>query len=307
MAAPSAASSASTARPSGSTPLRPWSPPGRRAIDLPPRLSLFGLTRLPASHLSVLEAVAVWRDVHLLLLHPSGTVVGQGRFGVPRPPSGIRRADDPTASVPANPLLRSWGRDAREMQLILSARGPVAGEYRSVAESSPSLLHRIQADFGLIGRLHFPPIRRTRSPAAARPRRPQPEGSLVPWALPPGGGDARRRPPLAGRRPHPRAPGRDHYVPRYETFAPLVHAAFGEGDRTGPATTPTMAVRLTRRRRVRAGATNSCPLGRPVDPADQSVARGGGLRARAGRQPGHRLTGARPGVEGTGAAPLPAR
>jgi exodeoxyribonuclease V gamma subunit len=40
-------------------------------VDLPPRLALFGLTRLPAGHLNVLRALAAHRDVHLFLLHPS--------------------------------------------------------------------------------------------------------------------------------------------------------------------------------------------------------------------------------------------
>ena len=39
--------------------------------DLPERFSLFGLTRLPASYLDVLGALATGRDVHLFLLHPS--------------------------------------------------------------------------------------------------------------------------------------------------------------------------------------------------------------------------------------------
>ena len=43
----------------------------RELVDLPPRLSLFGLTRLPASYLDVLEAMGAKRDVHLFLLHPS--------------------------------------------------------------------------------------------------------------------------------------------------------------------------------------------------------------------------------------------
>src|SRR5699024_9238955 len=41
------------------------------AIDLPARISVFGLTRLPAAHLEVFEALAVHRDVHLFVLHPS--------------------------------------------------------------------------------------------------------------------------------------------------------------------------------------------------------------------------------------------
>jgi hypothetical protein len=38
--------------------------------DLPQRVSLFGLTRLPASYFDVLTALAHRRDVHLLQLHP---------------------------------------------------------------------------------------------------------------------------------------------------------------------------------------------------------------------------------------------
>ena len=41
------------------------------AVELPERFSLFGLTRLPASQLHVLRALAEHRDVHLFLLHPS--------------------------------------------------------------------------------------------------------------------------------------------------------------------------------------------------------------------------------------------
>ena len=40
-------------------------------VDLPARLSLFGLTRLAASHAEVLDALGAARDVHLFLLHPS--------------------------------------------------------------------------------------------------------------------------------------------------------------------------------------------------------------------------------------------
>ena len=40
-------------------------------VTLPARLSLFGLTRLPAADLLVLRALAAKRDVHLFVLHPS--------------------------------------------------------------------------------------------------------------------------------------------------------------------------------------------------------------------------------------------
>ena len=86
-------------------------------VDLPRRLSLFGLTRLPAGHLGVLRAIAARRDVHLFLLHPSPALWEQIDALEPRV---VRRRDDPTASLPMNPLLASWGRDARELQLVIA-------------------------------------------------------------------------------------------------------------------------------------------------------------------------------------------
>ena len=47
-------------------------------VALPERLALFGLTRLPVSHLRVLRALAAGRDVHLMLLHPSPAMWAQG-------------------------------------------------------------------------------------------------------------------------------------------------------------------------------------------------------------------------------------
>src|SRR5205085_8445869 len=100
---------------------------GAAPLDLPARLSLFGLTRLPASYVEVLSALAHTRDVHLFLLHPSpalwtrvDAVIAGGTAGVPR------RADDPTAELPANPLLAPWGRDARERPPTLPPRGAAA-------------------------------------------------------------------------------------------------------------------------------------------------------------------------------------
>ncbi len=103
-------------------------------LDLPRRISLFGLTRLPASHLLVLEAIAAHRDVHLFLLHPSGRLWDAvEEFAAETSTAELfRRADDPTVSLARNALLRSWGRDAREMQLVLRSHGVTGGEHRPV-------------------------------------------------------------------------------------------------------------------------------------------------------------------------------
>lgn len=106
-------------------------------LDLPDRLSLFGLTRLPASRLQVLGAIAVHRDVHLFLLHPSGVLWDKLQEAEPRPPAHLRREDDPTATLPANPLLRSWGRDSREMQLVLGSHGVAGGRHRHAPRGDP--------------------------------------------------------------------------------------------------------------------------------------------------------------------------
>jgi exodeoxyribonuclease V gamma subunit len=88
-------------------------------VDLPPRLSLFGLTRLPAGHLDVLRALAAARDVHLFVLHPSPALWQK----VAGHPPVVRRADDPTADRAENRLLASWGQDARELQLVPARAG----------------------------------------------------------------------------------------------------------------------------------------------------------------------------------------
>jgi exodeoxyribonuclease V gamma subunit len=88
-------------------------------VDLPERLSLFGLTRLPTGRLDVVRALAAARDVHLFLLHPSPALWAAVDAAVEAPV--VHRATDPTARLARNPLLASWGHDAREMQLVLGA------------------------------------------------------------------------------------------------------------------------------------------------------------------------------------------
>jgi exodeoxyribonuclease V gamma subunit len=110
--------------------------------DLPPRLSLFGLTRLPGSHVEVLDALATARDVHLFLLHPSPEL--WTRIGAQAAARYlVTRTDDPTAALPRNPLLATWGRDSREMQLVLGGRG--TDVHHAAEAGAGSLLQRIQA------------------------------------------------------------------------------------------------------------------------------------------------------------------
>lgn len=208
-------------------------------FDLPPRLSLFGLTRLPGSHLRIFDAIGQHRDVHLFLLHPSGrlwdAVAVASPPGTGPPP---KRSDDPTAALAANPLLRSWGRDAREMQLVFGSQGVGQGEHLPVPEppaGNLSLLQRLQSDVRVDGQPPGPPAVED----ASDPRPPLRLGddSLQVHAC---HGRLRQVEVMRDSILHllaadPSLEARDVIVmcPDIDAFAPLVHAVFGSGAQPG--------------------------------------------------------------------------
>ena len=198
-------------------------------VDLPARISLFGLTRLPASYLQVLHALAASRDVHLFLLHPSAELWARARSMIADRPRIVRRDEDVTAALPQNPLLASWGQDAREMQLVLAAHpDAVVHDHLVVEERRPTLLGRIQAD-----------VRADRAP----PGLPLPEAGDERALLEPEDrslqvhachGRARQVEVVRDAILHlladdPTLEPRDIVVmcPDIEVFAPLIHATFG--------------------------------------------------------------------------------
>jgi len=219
-------------------------------LQLPPRLSLFGLTRLPASYLDVLEAMGAGRDIHLFLLHPSPALWERLEPAVGPQSRHLLRAEDPTADAPDHPLLRSWGRDAREMQLVLGAAVPHGeGGHGEPRPQAATLLQQLQDD-----------IRADRRPAGSA------------------GGEADQRPMLAadddsiavhschgrGRQVEvlrdavlhlleddPTLEPRDIIVlcPDIETFAPLIQATFGGRGLDAASSDPeqTLEVRLADR------------------------------------------------------------
>jgi exodeoxyribonuclease V gamma subunit len=206
-------------------------------IDLPQRLSLFGLTRLPAGYRDVLEALAARREVHLFLLHPS-PALWEKLAHVSRVDC---RRDDPTASLAANRLLASWGQDAREMQLVLARRAPGAPERRDhhhpIEHAQDALLARIQAG---VRADRIPPGEPLKGDPDARPLLEPGDRSVEIHAC---HGRARQVEVLRDALLHLLADDltlepRDVIVmcPDIETFAPLVHAAFGAaapGDEDG--------------------------------------------------------------------------
>ncbi|MCP2294060.1 DNA helicase/exodeoxyribonuclease V, gamma subunit [Nocardia amikacinitolerans] len=89
-------------------------------LELPQRLSLFGVTRLPADQLAVLAALGHSRDVHLWLAHPSPVMWS----AIAQLPPAVSRAADASGGAVRHPLLAGLARDVRELQQRLS--GPAA-------------------------------------------------------------------------------------------------------------------------------------------------------------------------------------
>ncbi len=219
-------------------------------LELPPRLSLFGLTRLPASYLDVLDAVAAGRDVHLFLLHPSPVL--WERLSEQTGPSSrfVARSQDPTASAPRNPLLASWGRDSREMQLVLGGAiahgdtvrdGDAGASSDRDAEGDPvspsgdhrSLLRRLQEDV----RFDRSPIGAGAAVAGGADPRPtlDPEDESIRVHSCHGRGrqvEVLRDAILHLLEDDPTLEPRDIIVmcPDIENFAPLIQATFGGHD-----------------------------------------------------------------------------
>ncbi|HVM00147.1 MAG TPA: exodeoxyribonuclease V subunit gamma [Egibacteraceae bacterium] len=226
---------------------------GTRVPDLPDRIAVFGLTALPASYLRVLGALAA-HEVHLFLLHPSPALwaaVAATLGGAPRPV--VRRDEDPTSGLARNPLLASWGRDAREMQLVVSSGPAPVDDHLPAGRTPPgTLLARLQAD-----------VRADRPP----PGRPVAGADDARALLEPGDrsvqvhachGRTRQVEVLRDAILHLLADDselepRDIVVmcPDIEAYAPIVQAVFGvppaAGDRAGTPRLPDVRVKLADR------------------------------------------------------------
>jgi exodeoxyribonuclease V gamma subunit len=209
-------------------------------LGQPPRLSLFGLTRLPASYLQVLEAIGKRCDVHLFLLHPSRTLWDRLKGQVDAGSRHLLRREDPTAAVPRNPLLASWGRDAREMQLVLGGAITAESAPQEPVTGARTLLQRIQDD-----------IRADRAPGTTSDDAETGAGDVLPLLEPDDDsirihschGRARQVEVLRDAVLHlladdPDLEPRDIIVmcPDIEHFAPLIEATFGVHDQADSGT-----------------------------------------------------------------------
>jgi len=194
-------------------------------VELPDRLSVFGLTRLPAGRLQVLQALAARRDVHLFLLHPSPALWER----VAQAPPVTRRAEDVTRELPANRLLASWGQDVRELQLVTGPAAEAVHHHPTTAATG-SLLAAVQAGV----REDVPPLG---PPLPGRPDERLELGEDRSIQVHACHGRARQVEVLRDAILHqlaedPTLEPRDVIVmcPDIETFAPLIGATFGAGE-----------------------------------------------------------------------------
>jgi exodeoxyribonuclease V gamma subunit len=203
-------------------------------LELPERLSLFGLTRMPRSYLEVLAAFAAAREVHVFVLHPSASLWSSVAGELPRGPAITSRRQDRTAGLPVNRLLASWGRDVRELQLVLAGAGEsVDHHHELLTTEARSLLMAIQDDIRHDRQPPGPPLP---NDPDGRPLLDPEDRSIQIHAC---HGRARQVEVLRDAVLHllaedPTLEPRDVIVmcPDIETFAPLIQATFGSG---GPA------------------------------------------------------------------------
>ena len=124
---------------------------GRLALDLPDRLLFFGFTALPGGAFTeLLEAVGRRRHVDVFLLRTADFAIGPMLARLPPAGAGRSwlRSADTTDQLVHHPLLRSWGRSAREGALLLAEACrtglPAPEVVADPVPPSPSLLGRLQ-------------------------------------------------------------------------------------------------------------------------------------------------------------------
>ncbi len=185
--------------------------------ELPPRLSLFGHTRLAGTDVELLEAVATHHELHLWLPHPSDALwqALAGSHGV------LPRREDTSHREVGHPLLATLGRDLRELQRSLPAH-PATDEALAGAERPDTLLGWLQSDLTANavrpqGRTLAPNDRSVQVHSCHGPARQI---------------DVLREVLLGLLADDPTLEPRDILVmcPDIETYAPLIVADFGLGD-----------------------------------------------------------------------------
>jgi exodeoxyribonuclease V gamma subunit len=117
---------------------------GGDGLDLPPRLSLFGHTRIARTEVELLAALAELRDVHLWLPQVSASLWADLAPAAAAGP--VPRDEDDSAARVGHPLLASLGRDARELRRTLGAVSAVDTAVAEAPETPDTLLGWLQHD-----------------------------------------------------------------------------------------------------------------------------------------------------------------
>lgn len=115
---------------------------GAAGLDLPPRLSLFGHTRVSRSEVELLSALGELRDVHLWLPQLSTTLWSDLEPYAAAGP--VLRSADTSADAVGHPLLASLGRDSRELRRSLGAVATTSS--RTAPPAPDTLLGWLQDD-----------------------------------------------------------------------------------------------------------------------------------------------------------------
>jgi exodeoxyribonuclease V gamma subunit len=190
------------------------------ASDLPTRLSLFGHTRLTATDLDLLQALATRHELHLWL-PDSSNALWREFTGSPGP---IARADDRSHLDVRHPLLATLGRDLRELRRSLPAE--VQDDYVGGVQKRPdTLLGWLQSDIAANA------VRPTDRQWSAGDRSIQVHSCHGPARQI----DVLREVLLGLLADDPTLEPRDILVmcPDIESFAPLIVAGFGLGEVAG--------------------------------------------------------------------------
>jgi exodeoxyribonuclease V gamma subunit len=189
-------------------------------LDLPPRLSLFGHTRLPITEIELLTALSARHDLHLWLPHPSDTL-WRALADAPDLPGALPRRDDTSRRVVGHPLLATLGRDLRELQRCLP-KDAALDEDLGAGPTPDTLLGWLQSD------IRENTVRAGQRVLAADDRSVQVHSCHGPARQI----EVLREVLLALLDDDPSLEPRDILImcPDVETYAPLIVAGFGLGD-----------------------------------------------------------------------------
>ncbi|QTI67331.1 exodeoxyribonuclease V subunit gamma [Gordonia polyisoprenivorans] len=194
------------------------------AVNLPPRVSVFGPTRITETFRQVASALGAHRDVHLFVPHP-GPALWRA-VATTEVPADTRRGSWRPPSL-RNPLLAGLSHDVQELQLSIAGHLDTETHHRAGDDPPSTVLQAVQAG-----------IRDDADPRASRGTRTADDSVEIHACH----GPERQVEAMRDRLLHlfdadPTLQPRDVIVmcPDVETFAPLIRGAFGQSGLDHPA------------------------------------------------------------------------